>query len=415
MNTTTTRRALDFVAAPTIAALAPDWIARLRGRRLSPRTIETYGKTLRAFAAYLGDDPTIAEITTPAIERWMDARLDLSVSSIIKTLGVLRSFSTWCMRAGHRADDPTADLDWPHKRPPLPNPLTIAELRALEAALAAPLPRLSHRLRQTRLRQRRAVLLCLYAGCRRGEVARLNWSDVDLDAQTLTIRHTKWDGSRVVPLHPRLLADLEATPPPSRVGAVIAKQDGSAFDDEHIARAFANWLQAIPALNGVHPHRLRHTFGSKLLEAGVDIRVIAELMGHTDTKTTMRYTLVVSGQRAAAVARLPMDFRGGSAPTPRMAGVCAWCGNPIVNGPGGKKRMFCNVRCKWAMHDARRGRKRRKPGQTAAPAQPLICAWCQAPLPPNDPRGKPRTFCVGSHCRQAAYRARKQQRAANDA
>ena len=375
MSTTiTTRSALDYVAAPSIASLAPGYVLWLRGRRLSKGTVDTYRKNLLAFAATLGDEPAITAVTTVAIEGWMEARLDLSTVSIIKHLTAIKSFFKWAMRKGYVSTDPTVDIDWPRRGQTLPKPLTAEQLRALEAALKRPLPQLSERRRYTRQVQRRAVVLMLYAGLRRGEVARLMWPDVDLEGQTLAIVDSKWGGSRSIPLHPRLAAELAAVPEAKRCGAVCGKRDGTPFEDEFMARIFSDWLQIDAVLRHTTCHMLRHTFATQLLAAGVDIRVIAELMGHRDTKTTMKYTLVVNGQRQAAIARLPMAF-GGATPRPRTPQGAA----PLVLPP-------------------------------PALATHLICAWppCGRPIV-NDPRGRPRKFC-SRICRQADYRKRKTER-----
>lgn len=388
--------------SPEIAELAPLWIRHLRGRRLSERTIETYTKTLNAFARELGQAPTIAEITEDAIEAWQEAHLDLSAVSVIKMLGVLRGFSRWCKRKGWRTDDPTDAMSWPHRPETLPKALSTEQLHLLEAALDRPLPVLSPRKRHTRERQRRAVLLALYAGLRRSEIAGLAWESVDLGSATLTIRDSKWGGSRTIPIHPRLVAELARTPAAERRGAVCGYGDGRHYDDEMIARAFSDWLQ-LQGLKGVTCHSLRHTHATQLLRAGVDIRTIQTLLGHKDTNTTSRYLLVIDAQRQAAIARLPMSF-GPEVKPARMAGVCTWCDGPIVNGPNGKKRLYCSQRCKEATRDARRGRKRRRPGQPLA-STPLLCAWCEAPTV-SDARGKPRIYC-SDQCKWRAYRARK--------
>lgn len=376
----------------TIIASLPDYQRRLQGRKLSPRTVDTYCRDLRAFVrwlhAHLDREPTVADITTEAIEQWQDDHADLSATSIIKKLTSIKSYSLWCIRKALRTDDPTAAIDWPRKGDTLPRPLTPDQLRDLDTLLSrAPSPR-----------HRRVVLLALYAGLRRSEIANLDWGAVDLSAPTLTIHDSKWGGSRSIPIHPRLATDLAQTPVAQRSGAVCGASDGACYDDEAIARVFSEWVQARAALSDVTCHRLRHSFASTLLQAGIDIRIIAELMGHRDIKTTMRYTLVVSNQRVAAIARLPMGFRPDSAPT-RMAGVCAWCEEPIF---GSARRRFCSDRCKWAERDVRRGNKRNKPTRA-----PLICRHCQQALPV----GQRSAFCGGS-CKSLFYAARRRQAAA---
>jgi site-specific recombinase XerD len=385
MQTTTT--AFEYELLPTIIETLPDYVRRLQGRKLSPRTVESYSRDLRAFERWLHTQiehvPTLTDITTHAIEQWQDDHAQLSATTVIKTLTALKSHAQWCIRKALRADDPTALIDWPRKADSLPRPLALEQLRDLDILLSRP----------PSPRHRRVVLLALYAGLRRSEIANLDWANVNLSAQTIAILNAKWGGSRSIPIHPRLLADLVTTSIAKRIGAVCGTPEGTFYDDEMIAKVFSEWVQARTMLADVTCHRLRHTFATQLLQAGIDIRIIAELMGHRDTRTTMRYTLVISSQRVAAIARLPMGFRPDAPPT-RMAGVCAWCEQPIF---GSARRRFCSNRCKWAARDVRRGNTRHKPTRA-----PLICRNCQQPLPV----GQRSAFCGGS-CKGLFYRAAK--------
>lgn len=355
-TTTTTRQAIDFVTAPLIAELTPHWLLWLKVRRLSDRTIETYGKNLRVFVEFLGDAPTVADLTTNAIEDFMIARLDLATSSVIKHLTAARSFVRWAIRKGYCRADPFVDIDWPRKGLPLPRALTSDQLTALSAALAQPLPVLNSKIRRARQRYRRVVLLGLYAGLRRGEIVRLDWQHVDLDGRMLTILHSKWDESRTVPIHPRLAAELATTPAAERRGAVCGQRDGRPYNDEMVERAFADWLNLIPALTGVTCHTLRHTFATQLLESECDIRTIQTLLGHRDIRVTSRYLTVADTRRRAAVEKLPDWFgeRRGAQPTPGTSFYCAQCGKPSTNHPNGRPRMYCHDRCKWSAYRARK-------------------------------------------------------------
>ena len=336
----------------TIAELAPPWVAWLRGRRRSERTIETYHKTLRGFAQWLGEAPALGDITLQAIEAWQEQRLELSAASVIKHLTVLRSFIRWAIRRGYRSDDPTIELIWPRRSDSPPRALSNAQLAALESALEQPLPLLHSRTRSTRIRQRRAVLLMLYAGLRRSEVAGLDWRNVDLDAGRIIVVNSKWGESRVIPMHPRIAADLRTIPTDKRAGAVFGRPDGRPYDDEMIARVFSDWL-CVEALEGVSCHSLRHTFATRLLQAGADVRQIQVLMGHSDLKTTSRYLRVDDAQQRAAIALLPDRFGSAEPATPRPApqvGECATCATSIIGHPRSRKRLYCSRACKQAAH-----------------------------------------------------------------
>jgi integrase len=143
-------------------------------------------------------------------------------------------------------------------------------------------------------RNRRAVYLMLYAGLRLGEVHMLRWRDVDLHRKVLLVRYGKGNRHRAIPLHPELIQELSAAIYREPQHAVVDDGQGNPVSAGTISHIFDRWL----AGRGVrcHAHQLRHTFATRLLEAGVDLRTIQELLGHESIVTTQRY-LRISGER----------------------------------------------------------------------------------------------------------------------
>lgn len=139
------------------------------------------------------------------------------------------------------------------------------------------------------------------AGLRCCEIVRLDLDSGDVDADRILV-HGKGGKEREVPMHPELWDVLRA----HRGGPLVRRPDGLPADAEwlsiHAARHFRFdlWLPA-----GVSMHPLRHTFGTSLVDAGVDIRVIQELLGHDSLLSTAIYTQVTSRQRREAIAALP--------------------------------------------------------------------------------------------------------------
>lgn len=130
------------------------------------------------------------------------------------------------------------------------------------------------------------VLIDVRTGMRKGELQNLMWKDVDLDRKSITIKKSKNNEMRTVPICDELLPVLQRLYIERLGPYVIAKSDGSQYGD---------WKKGFDAackragIEDFRFHDLRHTFASNLVMAGVDIRTVQELMGHKDIKMTMRY------------------------------------------------------------------------------------------------------------------------------
>jgi integrase len=149
------------------------------------------------------------------------------------------------------------------------------------------------------------VLLALNTGLRRGELLGLRWGDVDRVGALLTVRgaSAKTGRTRYVPLNTEVLKTLKTWRPND------ATDDDLVFpgdDGEPMFSLKTAWGKVAKAagLHGFTFHDLRHTFASKLVQAGVDLNTVRELLGHTDIKMTLRYAHLAPEHRAAAVAKL---------------------------------------------------------------------------------------------------------------
>jgi site-specific recombinase XerD len=307
MQTTTTRQVTPALAtSPRIAGTLDSFAASLAGRKLRTRAIETYVSALRRFARFLGEEPTIDRITADSIGRYQIAKGHLAANTIAKELSSIRAFCRWAIRVGLRADDPTLGIDWPQLQDPIPRALTARELRRLDELLDLPLPTLDTKTRRRLSRDKRIVLLCLYAGLRLEEVCHLDWKEVDLDTGVLTVRDGKGGRDRQVPIAARLSLDLSLTPIDAQRGAVCGHRDGRPLSYKSIPHTFGRWLKR-EGLD-ISAHQLRHSFAVTLLRNGADIRTIQLLMGHRSLSTTERYLALSLDDKRRAISRLPDRF-----------------------------------------------------------------------------------------------------------
>lgn len=130
------------------------------------------------------------------------------------------------------------------------------------------------------------VIALLHTGMRKGEALRLEWNDVDLTNRTLTVRNSKNNESRTIPINRVLFDTLLALKLKAKFKLVFCHYDGSPFHEIYYGFKAAAKRAGI---EGVTVHTCRHTFASWLVMKGVDIRVIQVLMGHKTIAMTMRY------------------------------------------------------------------------------------------------------------------------------
>ena len=279
---------------------APDddvagFLALLAARR-APRTVEAYRRDLTQLSGWLRGP--VASATAEMLERWLaEQRADgVAASTVARRVAAVRGFYRHQVMLGVRADNPAAALELPRRPKKLPRTLSAAEAERLIEAANGTTPRA--------LRDRALVELMYGAGLRVGETVGLRRGGVDLDGR-LVRAFGKGAKERIVPLgrpavealrryiaigrphldrrnRPELFLNARGGPL-TRAGAFL------------ILRRLAEKAKLEP--RRVHPHLLRHSFATHLLEGGADLRSVQEMLGHADLATTELYTHVTDRRR----------------------------------------------------------------------------------------------------------------------
>jgi len=286
----------SLLAAVTIRDPDVESFLLLLAARRSPRTVDAYSRDLAGLGVFRGGPA--GDATTVELENWV-ARMradGLAGSTIARRIAAVRSFYRHQMLLGARTDNPAAELTLPRRSRKLPRTLSPSESERLIDAAVATTPR--------GMRDRALVELMYGAGLRVSETVGLGRTSVDLDARIVRVLG-KGDKERLVPLgRPaaeavrRYLAlgrpHLDRRHRPdlflnARGGALTR---AGAF---LILRKLAEKAGLEP--ERVHPHLLRHSFATHLLEGGADLRSVQEMLGHADLSTTERYTHVSDRRR----------------------------------------------------------------------------------------------------------------------
>jgi len=318
-------------------------------RNLSPHTVRAYESDLLRFLDFLAGD----FLACPAGEVRPAAVDGLAVRSFLaalhtrglgrrsqaRALAAVRGLLVFACREGTLAANPAQGVPTPKLPKTLPRHLLAGEVEALieaPAAAADPPPGSGTApggaLAAALARRDRAVLELLYAaGLRVGELVGLDWGSLDLSARVVRVLG-KGGKERMVPFgRPaaaalrRWLLDWEsvrAALPESGADSsgpagvhdepVFLNHRGGRLSDRSVRRIIDRWIEQTALTRGVHPHTLRHTFATHLLEGGADLRSIQELLGHASLSTTQKYTHV-EVERLLAVYRgaHPRARRGG--------------------------------------------------------------------------------------------------------
>ena len=142
-------------------------------------------------------------------------------------------------------------------------------------------------------KHRLVINLLYYAGLRLSEALNLKWEDLYFERGTIHIKNAKGGKDRVVFLHEKLKEALSCCGV-KKGGLILTSERGSSYDERTIQEIIKKAREKACIIQPVTPHTLRHSFATHLLEAGVDIRYIQELLGHKDLKTTQIYTHVAN-------------------------------------------------------------------------------------------------------------------------
>jgi len=257
-------------------------------RRLSAHTVEGYARDVRRLFELVGDTP-LQEIR-PALARRMVAQLHargLDGKSLARMLSAWRGFFRYLAREQGVTSNPFQGLRAPKAPKTLPNALSPDEAAQLLQGPSAE--------DAMELRDRAMFELCYSSGLRLSELIGVTLEDLDLEERTVRVTG-KGNKTRVVPVGRVAVQALKAwlaqreTIAPPEARAVFAGKSGRPV----AARTVQKRLQRLAAKQGLsrplHPHMLRHSFASHVLQSSGDLRAVQEMLGHASISTTQVYT-----------------------------------------------------------------------------------------------------------------------------
>lgn len=279
----------------------------------SPQTIRAYASDLAQFQAFAGTKAQargggrLESVDAPLIREFLadrDRQGDKK-TSLARKLACLRSFFRYLVRVGRLQANPAEDVQGPKLPKPLPQVLTKDDAGALMEFPKG--------LERETLRDR-AILETLYStGARVSELVGMNCEDLSRREGVVRVRG-KGGKERVIPISQLALEAIDAyhaqvgSAPgasarrPSDAGAVFRNHRGGRLTTRTVARIVGKYSQQLPG-GAIHPHTLRHSFATHLLDEGADLRAIQEMLGHVSLSTTQTYTHLATDQLLALYDR----------------------------------------------------------------------------------------------------------------
>jgi len=277
---------------------------------LSPNTLEAYGRDIRDFAGFcesINTSITVADgVALGKYLEFLQTAKKLAVASILRHVASLKMFFRFATARGYAAENPTDLLETPHAWKKLPDVLGREQINTLLGAVPA-----DHRLA---LRDKAILELFYSSGLRASELAELTVEDLHVDLGVVRVLG-KGRKERIVPiggpamsaiteylavLRPALIA-VKTTRVKASSNRVFVTRSGGPIT-RIVLWQMVRKMAKRAGMRSIHPHTLRHTFATHLLSGGADLRVVQELLGHSNVATTQIYTHV-DGERLKQVHR----------------------------------------------------------------------------------------------------------------
>ena len=259
--------------------------------RASEHTIKSYQRDLKQLSGYC---------TEKNIAQWADLqqtdirsfiagrhRLGLSSKSLQRELSAIRSFYNYLLKQGLASINPAQHIQAPKQARKLPKTLDVDQLSGLLEAGASSL---------LEIRDLAMFELFYSSGLRLSELSALDLTDLDLPDSSLIVRIGKGGKSRILPIGSKAVAAIEnwlqqrAVKIPATESALFVSTRGIRLGQRNIELRLEQWCKKKGIAEHIHPHMLRHSFASHLLESSQDLRAVQELLGHSNISTTQIYT-----------------------------------------------------------------------------------------------------------------------------
>ena len=272
--------------------LLSDFLAQLTiEKRASQYTVKSYKRDLNCLSTYC-ESKSISlwtDLKQTDIRSYMASRhrQGLSSTSLQRELSAIRSFFNFLLKNQLTDNNPGQYIKAPKKTRKLPRTLDVDQIKSLlEAGTNSTIE----------IRDLAMFELFYSSGIRLSELAQLNLTDIDLTDKSLMVRSGKGGKSRMLPIGSKAVAAINTwlehriKSVTSTETALFISTRGTRLGQRSIELRLKQWCKKKGIAEHIHPHMLRHSFATHLLESSQDLRAVQELLGHSNISTTQIYT-----------------------------------------------------------------------------------------------------------------------------
>lgn len=272
--------------------LLSDFLAQLTiEKRASQYTVKSYKRDLNCLSNYC-ESKSISlwtDLKQTDIRSYMASRhrQGLSSTSLQRELSAIRSFFNFLLKNQLTDNNPGQYIKAPKKTRKLPKTLDVDQIKSLlEAGTNSTIE----------IRDLAMFELFYSSGIRLSELAQLNLTDIDLTDKSLMVRSGKGGKSRMLPIGSKAVAAINTwlehriKSITSTETALFISTRGTRLGQRSIELRLKQWCKKKGIAENIHPHMLRHSFATHLLESSQDLRAVQELLGHSNISTTQIYT-----------------------------------------------------------------------------------------------------------------------------
>jgi integrase len=246
----------------------------------------------------------LAGLTAKQVEDYkVKRRATVAPATVNRELAVLKHLCTKAIEWGYLKANPLRSVKC-LKEPP--GRLRYLVRDEIEVFLAACSPHL-----------RPIVMVALHAGMRKSEILALEWRDIDFVARIITVRLTKNNDHKIIPLNQSLYEELQQLARHLHSPYVFCNAEGKRYDE--VKRSFHTACRKA-GITDFRFHDLRHTFASHLIMNGINLKTVQHLLGHKDIRMTLRYAHLSKEHLQAAVGTLDRNFEVGTKREQRISG-----------------------------------------------------------------------------------------------
>ncbi len=272
--------------------LLSDFLTQLTiEKRASQYTVKSYKRDLNCLSNYC-ESKSISlwtDLKQTDIRSYMASRhrQGLSSTSLQRELSAIRSFFNFLLKNQLTDNNPGQYIKAPKKTRKLPKTLDVDQIKSLlEAGTNSTIE----------IRDLAMFELFYSSGIRLSELAQLNLTDIDLTDKSLMVRSGKGGKSRMLPIGSKAVAAINTwlehriKSVTSTETALFISTRGTRLGQRSIELRLKQWCKKKGIAENIHPHMLRHSFATHLLESSQDLRAVQELLGHSNISTTQIYT-----------------------------------------------------------------------------------------------------------------------------